>query len=160
MKRRYSISDFQRAVSLIRELLPNVAITTDVIVGFPGESQAEFEQSYDFCRRMAFTRIHVFPFSSRPGTSAAGMPKQVNASIRKQRCRRMLGLAKESAEDFRRHFLGKVMHVLWEKQKGSILEGLTGNYIQVYTRNKEDLPNQITEVKLEKLYKGGVWGRL
>jgi len=158
MKRRYNIDDYRRVVSLIRDSIPDVAITTDVIVGFPGETDAEFQETLDFCRRMQFARIHVFPFSSRPGTEAATMPQQVLAGVKKQRSQKMLALAEESAKSFRQRFLGRTMNVLWEQQSGGVWSGLTGNYIKVYARNDKDLTNRILPVKLTKLYRDGVWG--
>jgi threonylcarbamoyladenosine tRNA methylthiotransferase MtaB len=105
----YSAADYQRAVSLIRETMPDAAITTDVIVGFPGETEAEFEESYNFCRKEQFARIHVFPYSPRQGTEAAGMPHQVSDEVKKERSRRMLALAKKSAFDFIQQFLGEAV---------------------------------------------------
>ncbi len=160
MRRRYSVKDYEKALSLIRSQLPDAALTTDIIVGFPGENEAEFEESHDFCRKAGFARIHVFSYSVRPGTAAAGMPAQVSSEVKKQRSRKMLALAEESAEGFRRRFLGRTMTVLWEQKKRNIWEGLTGNYIRVYTRTKEDLTSRITEVNLKELYKDGVWGKI
>jgi threonylcarbamoyladenosine tRNA methylthiotransferase MtaB len=158
MKRRYNIDDYRRVVSLIRDLVPDVAITTDVIVGFPGETDAEFQETLDFCRQMQFARIHVFPFSSRPGTEAADMPQQVPADVKKQRGQQMLALAKESALSFRKRFLFRTMNVLWEQQSGGVWSGLTGNYIKVYARSDMDLTNRVLPVKLAKLYRDEVWG--
>jgi threonylcarbamoyladenosine tRNA methylthiotransferase MtaB len=157
MKRRYSINDYSKAISLVRSVVPQAAITTDVIVGFLGESENEFEESYSFCKGMGFARIHVFPFSPRPGTEADKMNGQITARVKKQRSQRMLALAEESARNYRKRFMGRTMPVLWEQKSNGIWSGLTGNYIRVYTRSNEDLSNQITEVKLEKLYKDGVW---
>jgi threonylcarbamoyladenosine tRNA methylthiotransferase MtaB len=151
MKRRYTVGDYQRAVALIRDRVPEVAITTDIIVGFPGETDAEFEESYQLCRQMEFARIHVFPYSPRPGTEAATMSNQVGDRVRRERSQRMLALARESARNFRRKFLGKTMPVLWEKQSDGVWSGLTDNYIRVYTRSDEDLTNRLLPVKLEKL---------
>ncbi len=158
MKRHYSTEDYQKAVSLIRSVVPEAAITTDVIVGFPGESDSEFEESYNFCQKIGFARIHVFPFSPRPSTEAAKMKGQVSDRVKKQRSQRMLALAKESAQNFRQQFLGKTMPVLWEQKNNGIWSGLTANYIRVYIKSNEDLTNKITDVKLERLYKDGVWG--
>lgn len=158
MRRRYSTGDYIRTVSLIRSAVPDAAITTDVIVGFPGESNEEFEESYSFCHELGFARIHVFPYSSRPGTEAAKMDGQVKAGVKRERLQKMLALAEESSHSFRERFLGRAMPVLWEQQSGGVWSGLTGNYIRVYTKNSEDLANRITEVRLEKLYKDGVWG--
>ena len=161
MKRRYTAGDYQRAVALIRTLVPQAAITTDIIVGFPGETEAEFEQSYELCRQMEFARIHVFSYSLRQGTQAAQMPHQVEAQIKKQRSQRMLTLAKESAQNFRRQFLGKTMPVLWEKRSGDgVWSGLTDNYIRVYAKSDKDLTNRLLPVKLVELFnRDGVWGR-
>ena len=156
MERRYSTKEYNMAVSLIRSIVPEAAITTDVIVGFPGESEEEFGESYSFCKGVDFARIHVFPFSPRPGTQAAEMKEQVRASIKKGRSQKMLALAEESARNFRKRFLGRTMPLLWEQKTNGIWSGLTGNYIRVYAKSDEDLSNQITEVKLEKLYKDGV----
>ena len=156
MKRRYSISDYQRAVSMIRALVPGVAITTDIIVGFPGETDKEFQESFNFCRQMGFARIHVFPYSPRQETPAAQMPDQVGDRVKKQRSEQMLVLAKESAQKFNRQFLGKTMAVLWEKQSAdSIWSGHTDNYIKVYTRSNEDLTNKLLPVKLVEIWKDG-----
>jgi threonylcarbamoyladenosine tRNA methylthiotransferase MtaB len=148
MKRRYTAADYQRAVDLIRQVVPGVAITTDVIVGFPGETEAEFGQSYNFCRQMQFARIHVFSYSPRPGTQAALMPHQVEDKVKRERNRRMLALGRECVRSFRHKFLGKTMLVLWEKETCGVWSGLTGNYIRVYTKSDQDLTNQILPVKL------------
>ncbi|MFH1662597.1 MAG: tRNA (N(6)-L-threonylcarbamoyladenosine(37)-C(2))-methylthiotransferase MtaB [Chloroflexota bacterium] len=158
MERRYSTKEYNAAVSLIRFIVPEAAITTDIIVGFPGESEEEFEESYSFCKGVDFSRIHVLPFSPRSGTQAAEMKGQVKAGIKRERSRKMLALAEESARKFRKRFLGRTMPVLWEQKSNGVWSGLTGNYIRVYTRSNEDLANKITEVKLEKLYKDGVIG--
>jgi len=148
MKRRYSTSDYQRAVALIRQAVPGVAITTDVIVGFPSETEAEFEQSYSFCKQMQFARIHVFSYSPRPGTQAALMPHQVEDKVKRERSRRMLALGRACVRSFRRKFLGKTLLVLWEKETCGVWSGLTDNYIRVYTKSDQDLTNQILPVKL------------
>lgn len=160
MGRRYNTADYQKAVELIRQNLPDVAITTDIIVGFPGEMETEFGESYGFCRRMEFSRIHVFSYSLREGTKAAQMPEQVKAGIKKQRRDKMLALAEESADNFRSRFCGKTMTVLWEKQEKGVWSGLTGNYIRVYTESDADLANKLTEVKMEKVWGDGVWGKI
>jgi len=159
MKRRYSTGDYQQTVSLIRSLVPEVAITTDVIVGFPGETEAEFEESYAFCRQMEFARIHVFPYSPRQGTQAARMPQQVETQLKKQRSQKMLVLAEESSQNFSQQFLGKTMLVLWEKQsKDGVWSGHTDNYIKVYTKTSNDSANKLLPVRLAEVYRDGVWG--
>jgi threonylcarbamoyladenosine tRNA methylthiotransferase MtaB len=148
MNRRYSTADYLRAVDLIREAVPGVAVTTDVIVGFPGETEAEFKESYDFARQMNFARIHVFSYSPRPGTKAATMPQQVDDKARRERSRRTLALARACLRSFRRRFLGKTVMVLWEKEIGGVWSGLTDNYIRVYTKSDKDLTNQLLPVEL------------
>jgi len=160
MRRRYSVADYERVVSLIRALIPEAAITTDIIVGFPGETAADFEQSFNFCHKLGFARIHVFPYSPRPGTEAAQMPHQVEAQVKKEQTQRMLALAQESARNFRQKFLGKTMMVLWEKKSGGVWSGLTDNYIRVYTRSNEDLTNQMLPVKLVEVRGDGAWGEV
>ena len=109
---------------------------------------------------MAFARIHVFPYSPRPGTQAAALPDQVTAQVKKQRCQTMLALAEESAHSYRQQYLCKVVPVLWEKQSGGIWSGYTPNYIRVYTRSDRDLTNALLTARLVKIYKDGVWGEI
>jgi threonylcarbamoyladenosine tRNA methylthiotransferase MtaB len=128
--------------------MPETAITTDIIVGFPAETDGEFEESYEFCRRMEFARIHVFPFSPRPGTTAAGMRPRVPDKVKRERTKKMLALAEESARNFRQRFTGKTLPVLWEQQTGGLWSGLTSNYLRVHTRSTDDLTNQIRAVAI------------
>ncbi len=160
MKRRYNTADYRRAVALIRESVPDVAITTDVITGFPAETESEFRETLEFCRQMQFARIHVFPYSPRPGTAAAQMPQPVPEKTKKQRSRQMLDLAQDSAQNFQKQFLGRTMEVLFEQKNGGVWSGLTGNYIKVYIRGGDDLTNKLMPVKIQKIYKDGVWGKV
>jgi len=160
MKRRYTVNDYQRVVSLVRVMVPEAAVTTDIIVGFPGETDEEFEESYDFCRRMEFARIHVFPYSPRQETEAARMPQQVGDKVKKQRCGKVLALAEESAQNFSRRFLGRTMPVLWEKQSDGVWSGHTHNYIKVYAGSEEDLANKLLPVRMMEVREDGVWGEV
>ncbi len=160
MKRRYDSAGYRRTVSLIRDAVPDAAVTTDVIVGFPGETDEEFQETLDFCREMRFARIHVFPYSPRPGTTAATMPEQVPEKVKKQRSQQMLALAAESTQDFLQRYLGKTIEALWEQKAGGVWSGLTGNYIRVYTKSRGDLANQLTSVRLVKPYRDGIWGEV
>jgi threonylcarbamoyladenosine tRNA methylthiotransferase MtaB len=144
MGRQYSTEIYEKTVARVREAIPDVAITTDIMVGFPSETDEEFADSYRFCQRMAFANIHVFPYSIRCGTHAAQMPKQVDEQVKKQRSRQMLMLAKQSAYNFREQFMGRTMLVLWEREsKDSTWEGLTDNYIRVVARSNEQLRNRL-----------------
>jgi threonylcarbamoyladenosine tRNA methylthiotransferase MtaB len=148
MGRRYSAADYKRAVELIREAVPEAAITTDIIVGFPGESDDEFQDGYDFAKQMQFARIHVFPYSPRPGTKAAAMPDHVEDKVKQERSRQMLALGRQAVRNFRKRFVGQTVTVLWEKESGGVWSGLTDNYIRVFTKSDQDLTNQLLPVKL------------
>jgi threonylcarbamoyladenosine tRNA methylthiotransferase MtaB len=149
MGRRYLVSDYLQSISLIRALVPEVAITTDIIVGFPGETDEEFEESYEVCRRLQFARIHVFTYSPRQGTRAARMSLQVKARVKKERSQKMLALAEESARNFRQRFAGKTMAVLWEKRSADgCWSGLTDNYVKMCISSNGDLTNKILPVKM------------
>jgi threonylcarbamoyladenosine tRNA methylthiotransferase MtaB len=148
MRRRYDSAGYRRAVELIRKAVPDVAITTDIIVGFPGETDDEFEESYDFARQVRFARIHVFPYSPRPGTKAAAIPNHVEDKVKRERGRRMLALGRANLRDFRKRFVGQTVMVLWEKETGGVWSGLTDNYIRVFTKSDRDLTNRLVPVKL------------
>ena len=172
MGRRYTSAEFARLVEEARARIPDLAVTTDIIVGFPGESEEEFAESYRFVEKMAFSRLHVFPFSARPGTRAATMPDQVSPRVRRERAAAMRALGERSAARFREQFVGRVMEVLWEGYerglrskstggtsvdhlpapqggKGEIVwSGLTDNYLRVRTVNKGSLHNTITPTRL------------
>jgi len=153
MRRRYSLRDYRKAVAAIREKIPDVAITTDVMVGFPDESEEEFEESYSFCKEMTFAALHVFAYSPRPDTLAAKMPEKVNEKVKKQRSLRILELAAESADKFSQRFVGQTKEVLWEnevKAGSGIYSGLTDNYIRVYARSERELTNTIAKTRLIK----------
>jgi len=163
MRRCYSLDDYQQAVNLIKETIPGVAITTDLMVGFPGESDEEFEQSYHFCQLAGFANIHVFPFSPRPGTLAARMPQQIDERVKKERKQRMLELAQKCRHSFYEQFLGQVMPVLWEKETSldsGIYSGLTDNYIRVFIQSHDSLTNRIAPVRLVRFHDQGMWGEL
>ena len=163
MKRSYSLEQYHRTINLIKEKIPQVAITTDIMVGFPGESDAEFEQSYSFCQQAGFANIHVFPYSPRPETAAAGMPEQTKDKVKREHNQLMLELAKSSRRRFCEQFLGQTMPVLWEKETSpgsSIYSGLTSNYIRVHAHSEKLLINEITPVRLVKFQNQGIWGEL
>jgi len=160
MGRSYSISEYEQAAKLAREAIPNLALTTDIMVGFPGESEGEFRESYRFCERMKFAGMHVFPFSARLGTRAAKMPDMVGASEKKVGCQLMLDLAQKSKQCFREGFLGQSMSVLWEGEKEGIWYGLTDNYMRVFVVSREMLANRILLTKMVAQYDGILLGEL
>lgn len=158
MRRRYSVAQYEQAVRLAREAIPGLAITTDIMVGFPGESDREFEESLRFCQRIGFARLHVFPYSERPGTVAASMPNKVGEGEKRARSRQMLRLGQQSAQLFRRQFLGRTLPVLWEEEKDGIWSGVCDNYLRVFTRSAQPLRDQLLPVRLVQEYGPGLWG--
>jgi threonylcarbamoyladenosine tRNA methylthiotransferase MtaB len=172
MRRRYTADDFRRALALIRRHVPDAAVTTDVMVGFPGETEADFEATYRLCQEIGFAAIHVFPYSRRPGTAAALMREQTPPAIKRDRLEQMLALARVSAEAFRARFEGRTMAVLWEeaRRRGArtVWQGLTGNYLRVYTdagkpfepAGAQDLTNRILPTRLTGAAAAGLLGVL
>lgn len=163
MKRRYSISDYREAVRQIREAVPEVAITTDIIVGFPGESEEEFLESYHFCEEIGFASIHVFPYSLRSGTVAADMSQQTPDKLKRERSLIMLRLAQRSAQNFRWRFLAHTAMVLWEREvdgKDKAWAGLTDNYIRAFTTTERRLTNKLVPAQLIDMHPQGMWARL
>ncbi len=164
MRRRYDTSQFAAKVEMIRKTLPSVGITTDLIVGFPGEGPDEYRTSKDFARSMEFSDIHVFPYSPRPGTSAAYLKDTATGTVRpgnvkKERVAEMVGIAADGFRRFRREQIGSHRPVLWESsQKGSptTWNGLTDNYIRVRTQSDADLRNVVTQAKLLQLVEESV----
>lgn len=176
MRRPYTTAQFARAVELAREKIPDVGITTDVIVGFPGESDVEFEQSLEFVSRMQFSRVHVFPYSARAGTVAAGLPLHVSDAIKAERAKRMQAVADASAQAFAQRLVGQTVQVLWENPVNSesssvasnydlspvtrhlspiTWSGYTDNYIRVTAQSERDLHNQITMAQLVDVAEDG-----
>lgn len=158
MRRRYSTAEYEHAVRLVREAVPELAITTDIMVGFPGESDEEFEDGHRFCQRIGFAGIHVFPYSERPSTVAAKMPNKVEERKKKVRSQQMLQLAQNSAQHFRQQFLGLTLPVLWEQEKDGIWSGLSDNYIRVSTQSEQPLTDQLLPVRLVQEHGAGLWG--
>lgn len=161
MGRQITTVEFADLVAAARERVPGLAVTTDLMVGFPGESEAEFEQSYSFVEEMAFARIHVFSYSPRPGTAAARLPDQVPAQAKATRSRLMRWLGKRQAAAFGRRFVGQVLPVLWqEPARTGGWQGLTDNYLQVEAACTPDLNNRITPTRLVGLENGVLRGEI
>ena len=149
MARRGTPGDFAKLVAAARARIPGLALTTDLIAGFPGETEAMFQQSYRFVQDLAFARLHVFPYSPRPGTAAARMPDQVAPQARAERARALRQLGAQQARAFRQRFVGHTLPVLWEKSGAEGLwRGHTDNYLSVRTVCEADLFNRITPTRL------------
>jgi threonylcarbamoyladenosine tRNA methylthiotransferase MtaB len=155
MRRRYDTARFAETVELVLEKIPGAGITTDIIVGFPGEGVREFAESYSFAASIGFSDMHVFPYSIRPGTSAAYLDGQVDVTKKRERTGEMLELAATAKREFRRGALGQTRPVLWEPGKGSdsagVWSGLTDNYLRVRTQSIRELGNVITAARLKGL---------
>lgn len=165
MMRKTSPDSFARLLGSARTAIPNVAITTDIMVGFPGETQAEFDESLAFVKQMQFSGGHVFTYSERPGTLAAQMPDAVAFAERKARNAQMQFVVQETGIAFQQNFLGTQQNVLWERAKqnegqGWELSGLTDNNLRVHSHAQHRLWNQITPVNLTGLTQHGLLGTL
>jgi threonylcarbamoyladenosine tRNA methylthiotransferase MtaB len=165
MARKTTPGSFAELVRAARAAIPGIAITTDVITGFPGETEEEFEQSLAFIRQMRFAGGHAFTYSARPGTAAARMPGQVLAGVRKERNARVREVFSKGALAYQTLFLGQVLPVLWESAtglgpEGWHLSGLTDNYLRVNTLAPRQLWNQITHVRLTGIQGEALSGRI
>jgi threonylcarbamoyladenosine tRNA methylthiotransferase MtaB len=151
MGRHYRWADYRRLVATIVERVPDVALTTDLIAGFPGETEEEFRESLAAVSSLPFSDLHIFPFSPRPGTPAATMPEQVSPAVRRQRCEALHALAHELAIRFRSRFVGRTLSVLWDGRQGERWSGLTDNYLRVVTCSDGDWLGQVTPTRLQSL---------
>ena len=164
MRRRYTALDFESTVDRIRRHVPGASITTDVIAGFPGETPEDFNATYDLCERVGFADMHVFPYSARPGTSAARFADQVAVQVRSDRARLLLDLAEQSAVEFRRRRIGEVRPVLWESTVRADgreqWSGLTDDYVRVVADCPRPLLNTVTPARLVSLSGDRVYARV
>ena len=159
MKRKYDTARYYQSVELLRKFFPECAVTTDMIVAFPGETEEEFAESLAFIRKCAFADMHIFPYSRRPGTPADKMPGQHNNATKEARSRAAIALAEEMSRAYREGFVGRTLEVLFEEREGEFYTGHTPNYIKVYARG-ENLHNEIRTVTVLEVYRDGVIGRL
>lgn len=165
MARRIKPAAYQTLIDQAREEITGIAITTDIIVGFPGETDADFQESVEFVTKMQFSGGHVFSYSAMPGTFAATLPNQVDSAKRKRRNLIMRDVIAKSQERFFEKSLKQITHVLWEKfedRNGKVyLSGLTDNYIRTLAESNEDLRNRISLVRLDELdHHGGMIGEI
>lgn len=163
MLRKTTPQSFRELVTFARQAIPDVAITTDLIAGFPGETEEEFAETLNFVREMEFAGGHVFSYSPRPGTGAARMKGQIKPELRKKRNHILQEAIEESAKSYRERFIGKEMTVLWETASefgewGWKMEGLTGNYLRVTAFASSPRWNEIDLVRLERFENGRMKG--
>jgi len=159
MKRKYDTARYYESVSLLNTYFPGCAITTDMIVAFPGETEEEFRQSLDFIRKCGFADMHIFPYSRRPGTPADKMPGQHNNATKEARSREAIAIAGEMSRAYRQNLIGTTQAVLFEEKDGDYFTGHAPNYVKVYCEG-ENLHNEIREVTVTGVYKDGVIGML
>lgn len=154
MNRRYTAEEYERIVNILRENIKDVSITTDVIVGFPGETEEEFNETYEFLKRIKLTKTHVFKYSQREGTKAATMPNQLDGTVKDKRSKALIELNNKNEGDFTKSIVGRVMDVLIEqpvKGKDDVYEGYTRNYVKVEVEGiEENLKGQIVNCKIEE----------
>lgn len=148
MNRKYTREEYKEKVDLIRKYMPDAGITTDIIVGFPGETEKEFNETIEFVREIGFSRIHVFKYSPRKGTPAAKYKNQVHGKIKNQRSKELITLGEELTEIFNKRFLNKKMDILYEEKIDDFYEGYTTNYIRVKASANNDIIGNIVETKI------------
>jgi threonylcarbamoyladenosine tRNA methylthiotransferase MtaB len=158
MGRRYFFEEFKKTVDKIQRTIKNVNITTDVLVGFPDETEKEFQESFENIKKINFGKIHVFRYSKRKGTRAAEWPNQINEPVKKERAKQIRELSRKLAENFGCRFKGRELMVLFENEEGNISQGLSENYLQVKVVGR-GLKGKVIDVKIERQKAGFLYGR-
>ena len=159
MKRKYDTARYYESVTLLNRYFPGCAVTTDMIVAFPGETEAEFAESLAFIRRCGFADMHIFPYSRRPGTPADKMPGQHSNAVKESRSRAAIAVSEELSRDFRKKMLDMTVDVLFEEADGVYYYGHTPNYIKVYVQ-EDALHNTVRQVRITEVFREGLLGEL
>ena len=159
MKRKYDTARYYESVRLLNEYFPGCAVTTDMIVAFPGETEEEFAQSLSFIEKCGFADMHIFPYSRRPGTPADKMPGQHDNETKERRSRSAIAIGNEMNLCYRQNLIGTRQEVLFEEEEDGFFAGHAPNSVKVYVKGK-DLHNQIVSVHVTELYRDGVLGTL
>ena len=154
MNRKYTTEEFKNIVEILRKYYDDVILTTDIIVGFPGENEEEFEETYNFLKEIKFYKMHVFPYSPRKGTVAEKMPEQVDGNIKEKRSKKLIEMSEQNQKGYNEKLIGKEVEVLFEEEEKKdneiFYKGHTSNYILVKYKTTENLENQIRKVKIKK----------
>ena len=159
MNRKYDTEKYRQAAATLRKYLPEVALTTDIIAGFPGETEEDFQASYDFAKEIGFAKIHAFPYSPKKGTPAAARKDQLLNAVKADRSHRLIELSDKMADEFIQAYVGREVEVLFERGIGEgVYEGHTTNYIKVKATSEKDLTNVICKVKVAKAEKEELFG--
>ena len=159
MKRKYDTARYYESVKLLREFFPGCAVTTDMIVAFPGETEEEFRESLQFIQKCAFADMHIFPYSRRPGTPADKLPGQLGNAVKESRSRAAIAVAEEMSKAYREAMIGTDQEVLFEEPEDGYFTGHAPNYVKVYVKG-EHLHNEIHSVRITEIFRDGVLGAL
>lgn len=159
MKRKYDTARYYESVALLQTYFPGCAVTTDMIVAFPGETEEEFARSLAFIQKCGFADMHIFPYSRRPGTPADKMPGQHDNATKEARSKAAIAVAEQMSAAFRKDMIGSVQSVLFEEEEKGYFTGHTGNYMKVYAKG-ENLHNEVKNVRLTGLYQDGLIGEI
>ena len=159
MKRKYNTKRYYESVELLKKYFPGCAVTTDMIVAFPGETEEEFAASLEFIRKCGFADMHIFPYSRRPGTPADKMPGQHDNATKEARSREAIAVAANMSRAYRENLVGQTLQVLFEEADGEYFTGHAPNYVKVYAKG-EELHNEVRPVTITALYQDGVLGEV
>ena len=159
MRRKYDTARYYESVRLLNSFFPGCAVTTDMIVAFPGETEEEFAASLEFIRRCGFADMHIFPYSRRPGTPADKMPGQLGNAVKEERSRAAIAVAEDMSRAYREGLSGSIQPVLFEEQSGGYFTGHAPNYVKVYAPG-ENLHNQVRNVRIGGVHQDGVLGTI
>ena len=151
MNRRYTTKEYKNAVEKIRKYFDNPAITTDIITGFPSETQEEFEKTYQYLKEINLYEMHIFPFSRRSGTKAYDMKNQLDNKTKHERSEILINLAKQNKAEFEKNMIDKIQSVLFEQKVGDYYEGHTKNYVKIYVKSDKNLSGNILNIHIKKL---------
>lgn len=149
MNRKYTTQDFEKGVRILRNSYPNSLLTADIIVGFPGETEEEFNTTYNFLKKIGFYKIHTFKYSKRKGTVAEKMPNQIPNQLQEERSKKIIELSNEMQNKYNNSYIGKQVKVLFEEKEGEYYKGHTPNYMLIKVKTEENLENQIRVVQIE-----------
>ena len=160
MNRRYNTDEFENCIKLLRKAYKDVALTTDIIVGFPGETDEEFNKTYNFLNKIKFYQMHVFKYSPRKGTKAAEMKNQISPELKEERSKALIDLSHKNEKEYKEKFLGRTVQVLFEQKEGEYLIGHTTNYLKVAVDFNKSLENTIQNVEIVNLEKEFLVGKV
>ena len=158
MNRKYTTNQFKNIVKILRKNYQDVNLTTDIIVGFPQETEEEFEKTYKFLKEVKFYKMHIFKYSQRKGTKAAIMDGQIDGKIKEERSQKLIELSNKNEEEYNKRYIGKIVEVLWEEEKNGYYQGHTKNYIQACCKKEkymkdEEIENKIIKAKCKEVKK-------